>query len=238
VAYERFRGLVNESDSVTRIIAGVALLLLLVIALPSLVPSIPGLANGAACDALYSPNANGNHQSLMALNADPTSLHLELDAPALIIPSGQPLTLAVRFINESTAPITLAFVPDESVFRFTGSESGLMFSIITASGAVLGEPQTVKLPAPIRQQFPQPVLHLLSPRQHCTQSITIAPNRLAAAGMASGQFQLVAVYRNLYTGVVPAIGALTPTPIFGNQGVWVTASDGVRSNPIIISIGS
>src|ERR1700694_4229836 len=124
----------NESDDITRIIAGVSFLLLLVITLPLLATGIPGIANGATCSNLYSPPGNGNNQSIMAQVADVNSLHIDLSINPNPVAVGQPITLEVRFINESTAPLTLAFVPDEAVFRYTGNENGLMFFIQSANG--------------------------------------------------------------------------------------------------------
>lgn len=143
----------------------------------------------------------------------------------------------VHFINESGGPLTVAFVPDEAVFRYDTTENGLLFFIQATTGTVLGEPANVKPPAPIRQQFTPDVLHLLSPHQRCTQTITISAARLAAAGLRQGQYQIIAVYRNSAHGVLSPPGALTPTPIFRDQGVFVTTTEGVRSNAVIVGVG-
>lgn len=238
--FDRARSFYGGADDITRIIALVAFVILIIIALPSLAPQIPGFANGATCTSLTSPNGGGSNQSLLAANADPNSLRLELTADKVALAVGEPLNLNVRFINDSSAPLTLAIVPEEAVFRYTGNENGILFFVQAAGNPnSLGESAAVKAAAPIRQQFPPNLLHILGPRQHCTQPISIAPNRLAAAGMgAPNQYQIIAAYRNNYRGVLAAPGQRTPTPVFRDQGVWTTPPDGVRSNNLIITVGA
>lgn len=222
----------------TRIIALAAFVILIIIALPGLAPRIPGFANGASCTSLTSPSGNGSNQSLLAAAADPNSLRLELVPDKDTFGLNESIILNVRFINDSAAPMTLAIVPEEAVFRFTGNEQGLMFFVEDTAGRVLGEPANIKPPAPIRQQFPANMLHILGPRQRCAVSVGITPYRYQAAGVTAGQYQLIAVYRNTNRGTLTAVGLKTPTPVFRDQGIWVTSAEGVRSNSVVITMGA
>jgi hypothetical protein len=64
--------------------------------------------------------------------------------------------------------------------------------------------------------------------------VTISPQRLQAARVTGGQYQITAVYRNLSKGTVPAVAPLTPTPVFNNLGVWTGQ---VQSNDITLVVG-
>jgi hypothetical protein len=143
----------------------------------------------------------------------------------------------VRFQNAGPAPIIFPFVPGEAVLRYSGREEGLSFWVqFSGNGQVLGEPVTVKAPPPIRQQFSSDTLHWLGPFQSCTQAFTFDANRVRAAGIGQGDYRIVAVYRNTQRGALSAVGQLTPTPVFRDQGVWTTLGD-VRSNQLVITIG-
>ena len=236
--YRRFRNFFDEADDITRIIAFVALVLLLVITLPTLAPRIPAVRNGAVCSSLYSPPGDGTQQSILGRAAGTAALHLDLTVGSNFLVSGDALILQVHFANQSAGPLMLALVPEEAVFRYTDAESGLMFAVQTTDGRALGEPTTTRPPAPIRTQFTQDQLHILNPRERCTQTITITPDRLAAAGVVQGgQYQVMAVYRNLSAGKLFPIGALTPTPIFPDQAVWVSPTGGVHSNIVTFGLG-
>lgn len=235
--YGRTRDFFRQSDDVTRIIALIAFVILIIVALPGLALRVPGLAGGAQCTSVISPAGNGNNQSVLAAGLGTDALKLELTTDRDTYFSTDPITLNVRFINTSNAPITLALNPDEAVFRYNTTESGLLFFVQQAgSGAVIGEPANVKAPAPVRQQFSADALHLIPPQSRCNQAIVIAPNRWLAAGMAPGQYQIIAVYRNLFRGVLNAPGRLTPTAVFANQGVYITTAEGVRSENVIITV--
>src|SRR5262245_38829067 len=128
--YDRF----NSSDPVTRIIAVVAFAILLIIALPRLVP---GTASGIDCSALPIPRVSGSNQSVLASGVDPTVLHLELVPEVVTIGEGASLLLEVRYINVSMAPLTLFYDPTQVTFRYTQQEAGLLFSITTPDGRAL-----------------------------------------------------------------------------------------------------
>jgi hypothetical protein len=236
--YRRFRDFFDASDDITRIIAFAALIMLLVITLPTLAPRIPAVRNGAVCSSLYSPPGDGTQQSILGRAAGTGALKLELTVGSNFLGSGDALILQVHFVNQSAGPLLLALVPEEAVFRYTDAESGLMFAVQTTDGRALGEPTTTRPPAPIRTQFSQDQLHVLNPRERCTQTITITPDRLAAAGLGQGgQYQVMAVYRNLAPGKLLPIGQLTPTPIFPDQAVWVSPPGGVHSNIVTFGFG-
>jgi hypothetical protein len=113
-----------------------------------------------------------------------------------------------------------------------------MFAVQTIDGRALGEPPSTRPPAPIRTQFSQEQLHMLNPRERCTQTIFITADRLAAAGVSQGgQYQVMAIYRNLAAGKLSPVGNLTPTPMFPDQAVWVSPAGGVHSNIATFGVG-
>jgi hypothetical protein len=221
----------NSSDPVTQGIAIVALVLLVIFALPYF--NFPWQSSGANCLDLASPRVNGTNQSLLASQVDPSLLHLELVPGTISINPGDPLQMQVRFINESVAPFTLFLTPDQGIFRYTQQESGLLFSVQT-NGVTLGEPTSVRPLSVGPQTYGPDQLHILPPRQRCTFFVTITADRLRSANVTSGQFQITAVYRNQYKGAIPAVGQLTPTPVFPDLGVWTGQT---QSNDIVVNIG-
>ncbi len=231
--YDRFRG----SDRFTRMIAAAAFVLLLIIALPRFVP---GTASGIDCEALPIPRLSGSNQSLLASQVDPRVLTLELVPENIVISPGQPLVMEVRYINESMAPLTLFYDPNQVTFRYTQQEAGLLFSITTLDGRALGVPPNVRPPLPVRQQFAPNQLRVLGPRQRCHQQVVIDQAQLNAAGIGAGEYRVTAVYRNQFRGAIPPVGPQTPTPIFPDQGVWTGPPElnyQVQSNEIRLAVG-
>jgi hypothetical protein len=223
----------NESDPVTQGIAVAALVLLAIFALPYI--NFPWTASGGPCTDLAEPFANGTNQSVLGSQTAENFLRLEIVPKVITINPGDPLRMDVRFINASMAPLTLYLPPDTGIFRYTGQESGLLFSVQSADGRVLGEPVNVRPPAPSPQIYSQNTLHVLRPRSRCTFPISIAPNRLQAAGVtAGGQYQITGVYRNQNRGIVPTVVGLTPTPMYPDLGVWTGE---VRSDSILLGVG-
>jgi hypothetical protein len=233
--YERF----STSDPVTRIIAIIAFAILLIIALPRLVP---GTASGIDCGALPIPRVSGSNQSVLASTIDPSVLHLELVPEVITTAQGAPLVMDVRYINVSMAPLTIFYDPTRVTFRYTQQEAGLLFSITTADGGTaLGVPANVRPPFPVPQQFAANQLRVLGPTQRCTQRVEIDAGTLGAARVTQGEYRITAVYRNQFRGVIAPPGAQTPTPIFRDQGVWVGPADQnyqVQSNTIRLIVGS
>jgi hypothetical protein len=227
--YDRFRG----GDPLMQMIAIAALILLAVIALPRLWGVLPGASSGIPCLSLPMPKISGNNQSLLASTIDPSVLHLELVPVDIVISQGSTLSMEVRFINESMAPLTLMMVPGETTFRYTETEVGLLFSITTPDRRALGEPLNVRPPFQERQVFSADQLRVLGPRQRCNLRVDIDPARLNSAQIGQGQYEIVAVYRNRSRGQLPAVQARTPTPIFRDLGVWTGE---VRSNAIILRV--
>ncbi|MEP7289122.1 MAG: hypothetical protein ABI947_25495 [Chloroflexota bacterium] len=224
----------NGSDRVTQIIAIVALVLLLIIAVPYL--PTPWVANGVGCIDMSSPKLSGSNQSLLARSDGASNgLILEISPDRIQIAQGQPLTFDVRFINDSMAPLTLFFVEDQYILGFTDTEDGLIFSIQSANGRALGEPPNSRARIVAPQQYAASQLRVLRPRQRCSVNITVSPNRLAAAQMGDGQYRITVVYRNRSKGVLPAVQNLTPTPIFPDQGVWTGQ---VQSNDMLLAVGT
>lgn len=225
-SYDRY-----GSDPVVRFVA-FALLIGLVVLL--LTRFWPGVTSGVNCMNLPSADLGGSNQSILAQQVDANALLLELVTGNPQIVPGASLTMEVRFINASIAPLALALVPEEVVLRYSGQEAGLVFSVReVATGRVLGEAFNVRPAVPARQQFTGGQVRILGPRSRCNLQLEFTPQRLSASGIAQGQYQFIAIYRNQFRGTLPPVAALTPTPIFRDQGVWTGE---VRSNELYITI--
>jgi hypothetical protein len=223
----RFTG----ADLTVQIIIVAAIILVVAV----LLPRIPGVGAGVDCMGLPVPVLTGNNQSLLAREANPNDLLLELFLDKTTLAVNEPLQMWVRINNASIAPFTLMLVPSEFVFRYTGQESGLVFAIQTATGQVIGEPFAARPPVAVRQSYDPTVLRVLGPRSRCNLRVTIDAARLQSAQVVGGQYRITAVYRNQSPGALPAPAtALTPTAIFPDQGVWVGE---VRSNDILFGVG-
>jgi hypothetical protein len=228
--YNRFSG----ADPMMRFIVLAGVILVIVI----LIPRFPGLGAGVDCEGMTIPEITGNNQSILATTVDASQLTLELAPEKNPILSGESLVLDVHFYNASMAPLTLFISSQDSVFRYTQQEPGLVFSIqqITPQGVqVLGEPLTSHPAVPVRQSYDPKELRMLGPRSRCNMRIEISAQRLRAASVIQGEYRITAVYSNKVAGALPAVQALTPTPIFSNQGVWVGE---VRSNEVAITIST
>lgn len=234
ILYRRFRDYYDGSDNVTRVVAFAALLILAVITIPTFGKNVPFIANGVSCGSLSNAPGNGSNQSVN--KPDGFALRLELLTKEGYS-QAEPFQFDVRFTNDSMAPMVLAFVPEETVFRWSGRENGLSFWVQNVqNGLVLGETAQNRPPAPIRQQYTTDTIRWLMPHQRCTQSFTIDSGRVQAAGVRAGQYRVAAVYRNTQSGALSPIAAGQPTPIFRDQGVWVTPNDGVKSNVVILTV--
>jgi hypothetical protein len=230
MGWRSYYGRFNRADPMMRAFIVAGLILLGVIVLPR----VPGVGAGVDCMNLPQPMLSGNNQSVLASRVDPADLTLELLPDRTVLAAGEALVMTVRINNASIAPLTLFLVPQEFVFRYTGQEAGLVFAVQSLAGQVLGEPFSVRAPFPARQQFTPQELRVLGPRSRCTLRVTIDSARLTSSGVSRGEYRITAVYRNQARGALPAVGALTPTPIFRDQGAWVGE---VRSNEVIISVG-
>jgi hypothetical protein len=227
--WENFRG----ADPLLQAISAVALVILLIVVLPYLVPNV---LVESPCIDLVGPSITGNNRSVLAIQTDPSYLRLDLSASPTTIATGQSLTLNVRFINASMAPMNLYLIPDSVILRYTGQqETGLQISIRDSSGRVLGEPRSVQPGWVVPPQYTLDQLHVLGPHQQCIEKIEIPAARLTAAGINSGTYQIAAVYNSQGAGQIPPVGRLTPTPIYHDQGVWVGMT---QSNTIAFTIGA
>ncbi|PJF34776.1 MAG: hypothetical protein CUN49_13940 [Candidatus Thermofonsia Clade 1 bacterium] len=194
----------------------------------------PGTESGLDCNGLSRPVITGNNQSILATRVDPSVLAVELVIPKPTISASESLVMEVRLVNTSLAPLTLFYDEPSIRFRFTGQEPGLVFAIQALNGRVVGEPFNVRPQVPQPQAFDRTLLRVLPPRARCNVRVEIDSARLAASGVTPGQqYRIIAVYRNAARGQLPVPGPLTPTPIFGDQGVWIGE---VRSNDVVITV--
>lgn len=227
---QRIRNAVGDTDNTTVAIVTVGFVLLLIILLPQV---IPGGRFGVSCSALANPIPGGNNQSLLSARAEGT-LGLEISLPQIDVPINSSLLVNATFVNNSIGAITLFLVPRESLLRDDGT-AGLNFVIRRLPDqTVVSEPVTIRPPNPQRTQFSAETLHILGPRQRCTEQIEFTTVRLSNLGLAPGQYSIQAIYRNPYPGTLDFPPAPTPTPIFPNQGVYTTQE--LRSNTVTFNI--
>ena len=231
----RNAGLCNTDNATLAIVIG-AFILMLVIVLPRI---IPGGRFGVSCSDLASPIPGGINQSILARTRSLDTLGLELNLPQNPITQGGPLTIQMTFINHGVGTITLFFKNDELFLGDDGAD-GLSFSLRSETGIDYSE-SSARFPRPhTRPQFTNDTLHLLLPKQRCTQTVTFDAARLAEVAssvgrLGPGDYFITAIYRNRSAGQVPAPGPGTPQPIFPDQGVYVTTQD-VRSNQASLRI--
>jgi hypothetical protein len=227
----RARRLIAETSNTTLGIILAFALIILIIVLPRL---IPGGRFGASCSALAHPIPGGNNQSLLSARSA-GALRLEIDVQHSNLAVGESLVVNATFINEGVGGIILFFVPQEALLRDDGTP-GLSFVIQRlADGATLSEPTTVRPPNPQRTTFPTEVLHILGPRQRCTEQLTFDTIRLNSLGLAPGRYFIRAAYRNPFRGTLNVSPAATATPIFPDQGVYVTQE--LLSNEVEFTVG-
>lgn len=228
---QRLRGLFQDSSNTTMGIIVVASALLLLIIVPQV---IPGGRFGVSCNALAHPIADGNHQSLLAARSE-GALQLVIDVQYENISPGDPLVVNATFINEGVGTITLFLIPEEALLRDDGTP-GLNFQVQRLSDlATFPEPTTTRPPNPQRTTFASEVLYILGPKQRCTQQLVFDGIRLNNMGLVPGRYSIQATYRNPFRGTINISPAATATPIFPDQGVYVTQE--LRSNDVIFSLG-
>lgn len=208
-----------------------AFVMLLMITLPQVAPTS---RFGVPCSALAHPIPGGNNQSLLAARSS-SALQLELDLPRRNIGMNEELIVNVTFNNTGVGPVTLFFVPQETLLRNDGT-AGLSIEITRLPDrAIFSEPATLRPPNPERQTFPVETLHVLGPRQRCTESIAFTPARLSNLNLQAGNYAIRAIYRNRFPGILNVPPGATATPIFNTQGVYVTSE--LSSNTVEFSIG-
>src|SRR5579859_1204632 len=220
----------DTEDPVVRAIAIVALILFVIFVTPYL--PLPYIASGVGCYNLALSRATGSNQSILGSNATSDSLRLELVPNPVNLNQNDTLKFDVRFINNSMAPLTLFLPLDQYAFRYDEQEAGLLFIIQGTDGNLRGEGGAARPPLFDPQVYSLNDLHVLAPRQRCTITISIDPNRLAASNVTPGRYRIIAVYRNQSKGALPSVTAFTPTPIFSDAGVWTGE---VRSNEIVLN---
>ena len=79
------------------------------------------------------------------------------------------------------------------------------------------------------------ILHVLGPRQRCTEQLRFETFRLADLNLPAGTYTVTAIYRNTFPGTVSVSAGAVATPIFPDQGVYTVQE--LRSNVVEFSIG-
>lgn len=189
---------------------------------------------GVACSSLSNPIPGGNNGSLLAArSADALRLTLDLQRRNLAV--NDELTVNVTFNNTGVGAITLFFIPGETLLRNDGTP-GLSIEIARLPDrTVFSEPSTIRPPNPQRQSFANETLHVIGPRQRCTEQVTFTQARLSNLGLAPGNYAIRAIYRNTTAGAINVPVGATATPIFNTQGAYTTAE--LSSNIVEFTIG-
>lgn len=206
-----------------------------ILVLMILVPQVaPTSRFGIACSALANPIPGGNNGSLLSRRSE-GALRLGIDLQRRNLSTGDPLTVNVTFDNTGVGAVTLFFIPGETLLRNDGTP-GLSIEITRLPDrTAFSEPATIRPSNPQRQAFPVETLHVLAPKQRCTEQITFTQTRLSNLNLAPGNYAIRAIYRNTTAGAVNVPPGATATPIFQTQGVYTVAE--LSSNIVEFSIG-
>ncbi|MBN1966869.1 MAG: hypothetical protein JW910_19605 [Anaerolineae bacterium] len=226
-----------STDNTTMTIIAVAFALILIIIVPQV---IPAGGFGVSCSELAQPIPGGNNQSILSERSEGL-LALEVSLPRDTIATGSDLTINVTFINNGVGAVTLFFVPEEVLLRDENDANrpGLGFNVVRlADNVLLAEPRELRPPNPVRTQFPTEDLHVLGPRQRCTESLTFDSVRLVEMGLGVGRYAITAVYRNGVQGALNTSPQATATPIFAARGQGVYITTDLRSNTVDLNIGN
>lgn len=226
-----------SGDRPTGIISIAGFFLVLMIILPQVIP-VGGF--GVQCSDLARPIAGGDNQSILA-ERSAGLLNLQISMERGQIAAGQDLTINVTFVNNGVGSVTLFFVPEEVLLRDENDPNrpGLGFRVVrTADSALMAEPRELRPPNPVRSQFPTENLHILGPRQHCTQTLTFDSVRLNEMGLGTGRYTFTAIYRNGTAGALTTSPQATATPIFNSRGQGVYTVQELRSNTVDLVIGN
>ncbi|GAB4410888.1 MAG: hypothetical protein Kow00106_04930 [Anaerolineae bacterium] len=196
------------------------------------------LSDGPRCSDLAAP-LGGNNRSVIAFKNDQRGaldLKLRLDKEQFRV--GEPLTVHLTFVNESSGPLILHLNLDGPIITTDPAVDGVTFEItrVGAGAPIANQPRTYQSPTTF-SNFD--TLHLLGARTRCTETYTFSPADLAAIGIAEGEYRIRASYRNDSPGdprpIQPVDATATPYPQYATtQGVWVGET---RSNEERFAIG-
>lgn len=196
------------------------------------------LTDGPRCSDLAAP-LGGNNRSVIAFKNDQRgALDLRLRLEKEQYRAGEPLTVHLTFINESSGPLILHLNLEGPILTTDPAVDGVTFEItrVGAGAPVASQPRTYQSPATF-SNFD--TLHLLGARTRCTETYSFSPADLAAIGIAEGEYRIRAYYRNDSPGdprpIQPIDATATPYPQYATtQGVWVGEA---RSNEERFAIG-
>ena len=228
---ERIRNTVRETSNVTLGIVAFGAILVLMVIVPQVAPTS---RFGVSCSTLAHPIPGGNNGSLLSARSE-GALRLNLDLQKRNIAITDPLTLNVTFDNTGVGSVTLFFIPGETLLRNDGTP-GLSIEIARLPDrTIFNEPATIRPPNPQRQTFPVEVLHVLGPKQRCTEQISFTQTRLSNLNLQPGNYAVRAIYRNPTAGALNVPPGATATPIFRTQGAYTVSE--LSSNIVEFSIG-
>jgi hypothetical protein len=174
----------------------------------------PGIDEALPCSFLESPSDLAYHQSLVGRTvAGNQPLRLLVRTSA--IPANEAGTFIVRIllINDSMGTVPIVYTPEEVIIG-DNQTSGLGVTFNPASNIFTPGVNLRNDPA----TYPLNRIRLLGPQQRCIHRINLPRNQLDQSLLGGGS-TVTAYYRGTSTGTVPAVGALTPTPIFPDQGL-------------------
>ncbi len=195
----------------------------------------PGVDEALPCSVLESPNDLAYHQSVVGRTvADNQPLRLLVRTNAIPADDATNFIIRILLINDSMGTVPIVYTPEEVIIG-DNNTSGLGVTFNPASNIFTPGVNLRNDPA----AYPLDRVRVLGPQQRCIHRITLQRNQLDA-GLLGGGATVTAYYRGLAPGAVPAVGALTPTPIFPDQGLvtGLMQSPPVTIPPPAANVGS
>jgi len=221
---------VRRSQNPNSTVAVLLLVLLLVIAGPTILPRIiariPGADEGIPCAWLRQANDRAAHQSLIGRAAtDPISLTVRTSAVPSS-PDGE-LVISITVSNDTLGAVPIYYNPNQVRIGDDGFTSGLGIAINSNAPLPAGSAQGNAF-------IPESDIRVLGPRQRCVHTIRFPVAQLPDPSLATGTATVKAYYRNTSRGVTQSQDPLA-TPIYSDQGLWVGI---VESAPVIVPVAS
>jgi hypothetical protein len=219
---------IRRASSTNSLVAIFLLVILSVIAGPSLLPNVlhtilPSAYETTPCEWLRTGEDRAEHQSLIGRNVA-NALSLRVRTTAVPQTPDQHFRVNIILTNNSIGTIAIVYGgPQQVRIGDDGISSGLGLVFNSTAPIPPGQGQTGFVP--------ESEIRLLGPRQSCLINIEY-PTTLPDPRIATGTATVKAYYRNTSRGTVQPVSAATP--IFPDQGLWVGVAESV-SVPIPIA---
>jgi hypothetical protein len=220
--------LLNPRENPNALVGLLALLLLVILAGPNLLPQLlnqfaPFVDEGVPCSRLRTANERAYHQSLIGREvssetAPPFSLTVSSD-PILV---GSEWTVEVVVFNQTLGTIPILVTPGQLIDGAQPAGNGL--------GIVAGTTEVPAVTAVAPVAYDEETIRLLGPRQRCVHRVTYPggpPSQFSVEGTT-----LRAFYRNDNVGAITLPPGADQPAVYPDQGLWVGL---VESNSIVLA---